>query len=229
VAVTGGPAGTAVTLPAGTFPVRATDAGFLLEVTHGRGFGLALWRPGGLPRTLPHAASADIDHGFDATPRLVAYGTGCRDRVTAADAPQDPNAGYTVCAALRALNVMTGRLASFAAPPGTAGWVPGGFDSYGSAISRRGQMIAAYAATRPWGQGRGRLYVMRLTGPRRGPLPVPSSSAIMFASTAWTFRGSWLLYQGPRGHLWAYQPASGRVRASGLRDYGIAAVLRAPG
>ena len=31
---------------------------------------------------------------------------------------------------------------------------------------------------------------------------------------AWTPDGSWLLYQGPGGHLWAYQPASGKVRTS---------------
>src|SRR5262249_46242480 len=157
VPVTGGPAGEAVTLPAGTgLLIRGTDAGFLLEVRYGRGLGLVLWSPGGLPRNLPYlpasAPTAGIDYGFDATARLVAYGTGCRWQITAANAPQDANVGYLACAMLRVLDVVTGRLVSFPAPPGTAGWVPNGFDSFAtSAISPAGQMIAAYAAMRPQG------------------------------------------------------------------------------
>jgi len=78
-------------------------------------------------------------------------------------------------------------------------------------------MIAAYAATRPLGQGRVRLFVMRLTAGthRPVPVPVPSSSAHLFARTAWSAHGSWLFYQGPGGHLWAYQVTSGKVAASG--------------
>jgi len=233
VPVTGGPAGEAVTLPAETgLVIRGTDAGFLLEVRHGRGLGLALWRPGGMPKTLPYApagaATAGIDYGFDATARLVAYGTGCRWHTTAANAPQDANTGYLACAMLRVLNVVTGRLVSFAAPPATAGWVPNGFDNT-SAISPAGPMIAAYAAVLPQGEGRVRLYVMRLTGPRNGPMAVPSSVAILPAGTAWTAKESWLLYQGPGGHLWAYQATSGTVRVSSTRHYGMVAVPSRPG
>ena len=73
----------------------------------------------------PAPDSAD---GSDATSRLGAYGTGCTSQSTAPDAPQDPNAGYDTCRALQVLDVVTGKLISFPAPPGTAGWVPDGFN-----------------------------------------------------------------------------------------------------
>lgn len=218
VPVTGGPAGEAITLPAETdLLIRGTNAGFLLQVGKGGRFGLVLWRPGSMPRYLPYspasAPTAGIDYGFDATPRLVAYGTGCRWHTTAANAPQDAGTGYLACAMLRVLNVVTGRLISFPTPAGTAGWVPDGFYNT-SAISPAGRMIAAYAATQPQGDGRVRLYLMRLTSPRSQAKAVPSSAAVLPASTAWTAKGSWLLYQGPGEHLSAYQATSGTVRAS---------------
>jgi hypothetical protein len=108
---------------------------------------------------------------------------------------------------------VTGQLTSFAAPPGTAGWVPNGFNLV-SAISPAGQTVAAYAALRPQGQGRVRLYLMRITSPSGQPRAVPSSAAYLFARTAWSANGSWLLYQGPGGHLWADQVTSGAIRAS---------------
>ena len=37
----------------------------------------------------------------------------------------------------------------------------------------------------------------------------------LFARTAWSANDTWLLYQGPGGHLWAYQVASSQTRASG--------------
>jgi hypothetical protein len=229
VPVAGGPAGSAVTLPAATaMVIGGTDAGFLLQL---RDSGLALWSPGGKPRNLPYApassSTAGIDTGFDSTARTVAYGTGCTWHTIVANAPQDANAGYLACAMLRILNVVTGRLVSFAAPPGTAGWVPNGFDST-SAISPAGRMIAAYAAMEPQGDGRVRLYVMRLTGPRSRARAVPSSVAILPASTAWTVQGSWLLYQGPGGQLWAYQVTSGTIRASSTPHYGIVAMPSVP-
>ena len=143
----------------------------------------------------------------------MAYGTGCTSLSTAADAPQEPNAGYRACQVLRVLDVVTGKLISFPAPPGTAGWVPGGFDLV-SAISHDDQKIAAYAATRPQGTGQVRLYVLRIAGPSTRAIPVPSSAAYLFARTAWSADGAWLLYQGPAGHLWAYQATSGQTRAS---------------
>ena len=231
VPVAGGPAGAAVTLPAATsLVITGTAEGFLLQLRHGAvDFGLALWSPGGKSRNLPYApvsGTAGIDDGFDATARLVAYGTGCRWHTTEGTS-QDAGTGYLACAMLRALDVVTGRLASFPAPPGTAGWVPDGFN-YVSAISPGNQMIAAYAATRPQGDGRVRLYVMRVTGPRGQARAVPFSAAPLFARTAWSAKGSWLLYQGPGRLLRAYQVTTGKVRASSTPCCLYTAMVAAP-
>ena len=209
VALSGGPPSRPVTLPAGAYlpAVRGTDAGLLLQVRRG----LALWNPGSAPRILP--SSPDVADGFDATSGLVAYGTGCTSQATAPDAAYEPNAGYDTCKVLRVLDVVTGKLISFPAPPGTAGWVPNGFNLV-SAISPDDQMIAGYAAIRPQGAGQVRLYVMRITGPSRRAMPVPSSAAYLFARTAWSAIDAWLFYQGPGGRLWAYQVTSGQTRAS---------------
>ena len=227
MSVTGGPPGPAITLPAGaSLPiVRGTDAGLLLQVARGRLVALALWNPGSTPVSLPY--SPGISDGFDASSRLVAYGTGCRSQVTAAGASHEANTGYETCPMLRVLNVATGKLISFAAPPGTAGWVPNGFDLV-SAISPGDRMIAAYAAMRPQGQGRVRLYTVLLSRPSRGSRVVPSSSAYLFARTAWSAKGSWLLYQGRGGHLWAYQVTSGKVRTSGTPCCQYSVMVAAP-
>jgi hypothetical protein len=209
VPVAGGAPSPPVTLPAGAHLLRGTDAGLLLQVPHG----LALWNPGRKPRLLPYSPPGGISDGFDATARLIAYGTGCTGQATAPSASYEPGAGYDACTSLRIFDVVTGQLTSFAAPPGTAGWVPNGFNLV-SAISPAGQTVAAYAALRPQGQGRVRLYLMRITSPSGQPRAVPSSAAYLFARTAWSANGSWLLYQGPGGHLWADQVASGAIRAS---------------
>jgi len=210
VALSGGPPSRPVTLPAGAYlpAVRGTDAGLVLQVPQG----LALWNPGRAPRILP-SSPPGITDGFDATARLVAYGTGCSTQITARDAAHEPDTGYDTCPALQVLDVVTGKLISFPAPPGTAGWVPGGFNLV-SAISPDGQKIAAYAAVRPQGAGQVRLYVLRIADPSRQAMPVPSSAASLFARTAWSAAGTWLLYQGPGGHLWAYQVTGGQTRAS---------------
>jgi hypothetical protein len=206
VSVRTGHHGPVITLPRGASLVAGTDAGLLLEVPRGHDFGLALWSPGGTLRALPY--SPRWGYGFDAGPRLVAYGTGCRDQDTAGEPVY-----YATCQVLRVFDVVTGRLFSFPAPPGTAGWIP--FEiGVTYAIAPGGRMIAAYAATRPLGRGQDRLYVMRLTDAAGQPLPVPSSAAVLYARTAWSADGSWLFYQGPRGRLWAFQVSSGRVRAS---------------
>jgi hypothetical protein len=211
VPVAGGAPGPPITLPAGAqLPaIRGTDAGLLLQVPQG----LALWNPGSKPRSVPQSPPGGISDGFDATSRHVAYGTGCASQVTAASAAYEPDTGYDACKMLRILDVLTGQLMSFAAPPGTAGWVPNGFNLV-SAISPGDQMIAAYAAIRPQGQGRVRLYLMPLTSPSGQPRAVPSSAAYLFAKTAWSANGAWLLYEGPGGRLWAYQVTSGKTRAS---------------
>ncbi len=222
VPVTGGPAGPAVTMPARTVSVIAgTDAGFLLQIRlRGNPHVMALWNPGGTPVALPYSPADGITDGFGATARLVAYGSGCQVGETARDAG---STGYDLCKMLRVLNVVTGRLSSFAAPPGTAGWVPEGFNTV-SAISPGNGMIAAYAVERPVEKGRTRLYVLQLAGPRRRVTAVPSSAAFLSTSTAWTAAGSWLLYRGPGGHLWAYQATSGAAQASSTPFSGIVAV-----
>jgi hypothetical protein len=105
--------------------------------------------------------------------------------------------------------------------------VPNGFNLV-SAISHDDQMIAAYAAIRPQGAGRVRLYVMRIAGPSRRAIPVPSSAAYLFARTAWSADDTWLLYQGPGGHLWAYQVTSGQTRASSTPCCRYTAMAAAP-
>src|SRR5262249_40935921 len=154
----GGRTSQPITLPRSTnLPViRGTDAGLLLQFQQG----LALWNPGSAPRTLPYSPS--IADGFDATARLVAYGTRCSSQTTALSASHEPDAGYEACNMLRVFDVVTGKLLSFPAPRGTAGWVPDGFDLV-SAISHDGQLIAAYAVRRPQGNGQVRLYVVRIT------------------------------------------------------------------
>ena len=206
VPVTGGPPGAAVTLPAGDLLIRGTDAGLLLVARHG----LALWAPGSAPANLPHSSGWD---GFDATPLLVAYGTGCDN--------------YDRCQMLRIFNVVTGRLVSFPAPPGTAGWVPGGFDLV-SAISPGNQMMAAYAATRPQRKRQARLYVIRLASPSHRARAVPSSAAPYYTRTAWSAKGSWLLYQGAGGHLRAYQVTTGKIRTSSTPCCGYTAMVAVP-
>ena len=225
VAVTGGPPGPAITLPRGAWLVEGTDAGLLLRDRRER---LELWNPGAQPTALPHSALGGFE-GFDASARLVSYGSGCISYETARSASYEPNAGYDACRVLRVVNVATGKLRSFEAPPGTAGWVPNGFGLV-SAIRPGGRMIAAYAATRPQGDGRTRLYVLRLTGAGRPVTAVPSSAAFLFARTGWSARGSWLLYQGPGKHLWAYQVTTGKVRSSGTPccQYTVMATVKSP-
>jgi hypothetical protein len=225
--VSGGPPGPVMILPAGAdLVIRGTDAGLLLQGLPGRTWDLVLWSTSGPPRRLPHSPAEGITDGFDATPRLVAYGTGCRWRVTDRHTP-DGNVGYQACALLRVLDVVTGRLSSYAAPAGTAGWVPGGFNLV-SAISPGGRRIAAYAASRPEGSGLTRLYILRLHGAHGHAIAVPGSRALLFSRTAWSVRGSWLLYQGPGRHLWAYQATSGDVRGSRMPCCAYTAMVAVP-
>jgi hypothetical protein len=77
-----------ITLPAAAAKlVEGTNAGLLLEI-RAPTFGLALWNPGAAPVALPYSPlSEDL---VDATPRLVAYGTGCGWRITAAHGVSSP-------------------------------------------------------------------------------------------------------------------------------------------
>jgi hypothetical protein len=197
-----------------------TRAGLLLDVPRGHDFSLALWRPGGAPRLPPYSPRSGS--GLDATSRLVTYGTGCRDHTTVR------NDYYPTCQVLRVFDVVTGRVQSFGTPPGTAGWMPLGI-GVTQAIAPGGRMIAAYAATMPLGRGRDRLFVLRVGGIGGAPRAVPASGAVLYPRTAWSAGGSWLFYQGPGGHLWAYQASSGRVRASATPCCGYTVMTAFPG
>jgi hypothetical protein len=216
VSASGAAPGSAVTLPAGRQLVAGTRAGLLLQAPTGR---LQLWTPGEAPRPLPYAA--DWADGFGATARLVAYGTGCRSTSTTPDAPQEPGGAYDICRTLRVLSVVTGRIRSFAAPPGSSGWVPDEFNLV-DPIAPGDTMIAARAAIPSPASDQARLYLLRLKGSHLPGRPsethrlvaVPRSAGFVLANLAWSADGRWLLYQGPGGHLAAYQPASGQVRSS---------------
>ncbi len=211
----GGPLGPAITLPPGSQPVAGTDAGLLLDNNNNNQ--TELWQPAVAPRVLPGDTGGLAD-GFGVTPRLVAYGTSCADVGIKPYAPYEANGAYYGCRTLRVLNVVTGHLSSFPAPRGTLGWVPYQFDTVGS-ISPDDTMIAAEAAVPSRYDDQGRLYVIRLGATHRQPRVVPGSAGFVLSKVAWSVRGGWLFFQGPAdvgwaGHLWAYQPATGEVRAS---------------
>lgn len=227
VPVTGGRPGPAITLPKGTWLAQGTYQGLLLERPNGV---LQLWNPGHAPVPLPY--SANWNDTFAADARIVAYGTGCKNAITGSGTPYHERIGYNVCQEFRIFDVTTGRLDSFRAPPGTAGWVQSGIYAIGmdNAISPRDTMVAAEAITSPR-RGQARLFVLPL-GPRhQAPAAVPSSAAFMTSMTAWSPDGSWLFYQGPGGHLWAYQAATGRSRPSAIPccRYDVMAAVPGPG
>jgi hypothetical protein len=221
VSVRTGHDGPVIHLPRGSELVAGTADGLLLEVPRGHDFALALWRPGGTPAALPYAPRWDYRYGLDASSRLVAYGTGCQDHTTVR------NDYYPTCQVLRVLDVVTGRVQSFGRPPGTAGWMPLGI-GVTQAIAPGDRMLAAYAATLPLGRGRDRLFVLRLGGTGGAPRAVPSSATVLIPKTAWSAGGSWLFYQGPGGHLWAYRASSGQVHVSGAPCCGYAVMTAYP-
>lgn len=209
-AAAGGPPGPPITLPSGSEPIAGTDGGLLLSSGSGA---LELWQPGSAPRTLP-VSTGGLADGFGVTARLVAYGADCSYIGISMYAPSPgANSAYPACRTLRVLNVVTGRLASFPAPRGTTGWVPYQFDTV-DPIAPGGAMIAAEAAVPSRYHDQGRLYVVSIGRPRGQPRVVPGSAGYVRSKVAWSVRGGWLFFQGPTGNLWAYQPASGRVRAS---------------
>jgi len=221
--VPGGARGPVLTLPPRSSLVAGTEAGLLLEVPQGTDSGLALWDPGGVLRSLPYSPLwGDL---LDVSARFVAYGTGCQALVTTAAAGQN---GYDLCRVLRVYDLVTGRLFSAQPPPGTAGWVPGGYNVLGEALAPAGARIAAYAATRPLGSGDGLLFVLRLSGPSARPKPVPESAARAWERTAWSADGLWLFYQGPGQRMWAYQASRRQVRRSSTRCCGYVVMAAFP-
>jgi hypothetical protein len=203
--VDGGRAGPLIRLPVGTQVVTGTDAGFLLEARNGD---LEVWRPGDRPTTV--ASPPDANEGFGTSDRLVAYGARCRTH-TATVGVSVPS-GFDVCQILRVIDVVTGRRDSFATPRGTLGWVPEGFNLDGVIAPGNGA-VAAEAAIAPARSGAVRFYVVRLGPTPRRPIAAPGSTAHLYAKTAWSPDGAWLMYQGPGGTLRALRVPTGTVRS----------------
>ena len=211
VAVPGGQAGPPIPLPRGYFVIEDTDAGLLVQVNDNH---LAIWKPGSAPVVLPFSAPLNP---VAASARTIAYDTGCRYASTARSLPTYGGMGYPVCRSLRVYDVVTGRLRTFAKPDGTIGWLPNraGDDFWSfTDIAPSGRLMAAHAALAPAGRGIARVYVLRLARAGAKAKRVPSSAAFLLSEMAWSHGSSWLFYQGPGGHLWAYQPATGLVRSS---------------
>jgi hypothetical protein len=231
VPVSGGRLGPSITLPGGTQLVAGTDAGLLLEPRGGEVSGpFWLWAPGAALRALPFSRGAE---GFATSPRLVAFGADCANPSTAQSLSYGGNFGYYACRTLRVLDVVTGRLMSFAAPPGTTGWAPthGGTWAWSaSEISPSGQLMAAQAVLPPDSKGITRVFIIHLTGPDMHVVAVPSSAAFLLSVTAWSPDSSWLFYQGPVEDLWAYQVTTGQVRSSTTTccQYAVMASFRSP-
>jgi hypothetical protein len=208
VSVAAGQPGSLIRLPGGTELIAGTDTGLLLAARNG----YELWNPGSNPATLPHSESAQA---FAVSPRLVAYDTGCASEGTSPYLSYGGNYGFSACRFMRVYDVVSGELRSFAAPPGSLGWIPshGGYWSH-SAIAPSGAAMAAKALIAPADQGVTREFVLHLSGRDKRAIAVPSSAAFLLSVTAWSVRSSWLFYQGPGERMWAYQLATGDVRSS---------------
>ena len=235
VPVSGGRRGPPITppiaLPGGTQLIAGTNAGLLLEPRDSQVRGpYWLWSPGAAPRPLPYSSSAE---GFAVSPRLVAYGSDCANHGTAQSLSQGGNFGYYACRTLRVLDVVTGNLESFPAPPGTTGWAPthgGNWAWSRSEIAPTGRMMAVQAVIPPDSQGITRVFVLHLTGQNTKPTAVPSSAAFLLSVTAWSPDGTWLFYQGTGEHMWAYQVTTGQLRSSATTccQYAVMATLNSP-
>lgn len=194
-----------IRLPTQTTVVRGTDAGLLL-LTRGD---LELWSGAGAATRI--ARLGDTGAGFASSARLVAFGTGCRIEEATSGYAKGP-VGYDVCQILNVTDVVTHKRSSFTAPAGTIGWVPNGFGT-DSAIAPANTMLAAEAAIAPARGGQVRLFVLTLAPPRSRPMPVPLSTAPLYARTAWSVDGSWLFFEGPGARLRALQVSSGQVKS----------------
>lgn len=230
VPVAGGRHGPPLTLPRGTQLIAGTDAGLLLEPLGGEVRGpFWLWTPGAAPRALPYSSSAE---GFAVSPRLVAYGSSCANPSTGQYLSYGANFGFYACRTLRVFDVVSGRLQSFAAPPGTTGWAPthGGNWAWSvSEIAPSGQLMSAQAVLAPDTQGIVRVFILHLAGQDTHATAVPSSTAFLLSVTAWSADSSWLFYQGPGEHMWAYQVTTGQTRSSRIAccQYAVMATMTA--
>jgi hypothetical protein len=222
VSVATGALGRVIVLPKSTRAVvEATDRGLLLELP----YHLDLWQPGHRPTQLGYLTHATA---FAVSERLVVYGSSCRSEVATSGFSNGP-VGYSACATLRVLDVVTGKRSSFPAPQGTLGWMPGESQSaLETAIAPGGTMLAAQAAISPARTGRTRLFVIHINRERMPPAVVPRSIAREGADTAWSIDGSRLFYQGPGTGLRAFRPTGGQSQTLGERCCESAAMVAIP-
>jgi hypothetical protein len=215
-----GSLGPVITLPKRTQQViESTDRGLLLQFPHQ----LDLWRPGGRPTKLGYLTHLD-SLAIAANARLVASGTSCKSEEATTGFPSGP-VGYSACATLRIIDLVSGRRRSFPAPRGTLGWVPGESQSgFEATIAPAGTMLAAQAAITPAQAGRTQLFVVHLARDHNLPTAVPLSTVREGADAAWSIDGSWLLYQGPSTRLRAFQPTTGHSQTLGQRCCEFAAM-----
>jgi hypothetical protein len=212
-----------IELPAWTGGViEGTARGVLLLSKTGR---LELWRRGRRPRSLGHLGQMLMGAGVAADPHVVVYASGCRDESATSGFPRVP-VHYNACAALKIVDLATGARSSVPTPAGTLGWVPRGFGAE-QAIAPGDRLVAAEAAVAPASHGRVRVFVVHLA---RDPTvtAVPGSIARLYAGTAWTTDGSWLLYQGPGERLHALDITTGATRGFRIRCCRYAAMVVTP-
>ncbi|MHB8504882.1 MAG: TolB-like translocation protein [Acidimicrobiales bacterium] len=202
VSVTDGRRGRTIPVPSDAAALEDTTSGLLLYTRSGT---LELWRPAAAPLVLarvpdPASALAAV------SPHDVAYATGCRSRSATQPGVNGP-VGYYACSMLHVTD-LAGRSQQFAAPAGTAGWVPVGvLDPPG--VSPGGRYLALTAVLPGSSAGASRLYLVPLGRGGGRPVAVPSSARGLYNQTAWSADGSWLFYQGAGGTLRAYRPATG--------------------
>ncbi len=223
VSVSSGRLGTTLRLPSGTAGVvEGTRAGLLLVARAGW---LELWRPGRSPRRLGQLGGSLEGAGVAADAQLVVYTSECRNESATSGFSRLP-VGYDACARLNVVDVVSGARFSVPAPAGMLGSVPRGFGSE-LAIAPRDHLLAAEAAVAPGAKGEIRVFVLRL-GRRATVTPVPSSTARLYAGTAWSRDGSQLFYQGLGERLHALTVATGAIRAFPLRCCQYSAMVVVP-
>jgi hypothetical protein len=214
---------TPVRLPAETAGVvEGTRRGLLLVSRSGR---LELWRAGRLPRPLGAVGGLLEGAGVAADAQLVVYASGCRIESATSGFVQAP-VGYEACARLRIVDIVTGARRTVPAPAGTLGWVPRGFGAE-QAIAPGDRLLVAEAGVPPSSHGQIRLFVVRL-GRRSRVTAVPSSSAQLYAGTAWSTDGSRLLYQGTGERLRALDVNTGATRTFAIRCCRFTAMVVTP-
>lgn len=198
--------------PAGSV-LAGTDRGYLVVTTGGV---LELWRPGGPPKIISTVGRGGAGLGFAMDARTVVYGSACTDEyVTSTRWYANVPVGYSVCQVLHVINLVSGRRLSFAAPNGTLGWASYGSIQTDSSIAPGDGLLAAPAEVSPAGDGKVRLFVLRLGQANAQPLAVPRSDAPGYAISTWS-TSLWLFYEGPGGTVQAFQPATSQSANLGI-------------